>query len=232
MDRERMRERMRDRRSRRDRRSGERNYSTGRGRGRDGRNPYGSRGGYVVDGRNPYGSRGGYVRSDRNMGEDYGYENDYRSRDREYDGRHTSSYDRNFGFEVYPMDFERGGQYRGYDRNYRGGDGHSGSELDREELKEWAMDLMDELNENEKQMFRKEDVIRKAEDMGIKFKDYSEEELYVVTLMLFSDYKKTVGVSSPEMYIALARDWFEDDDAELNGSEKLSAYYYTIVCGE
>lgn len=29
-----------------------------------------------------------------------------------------------------------------------------------------------------------------------------------------------------------AKNWLEDDDAELQGGEKLAAYYDKIVCGE
>ena len=65
--------------------------------------------------------------------------------------------------------------------------------------------------------------------MGVQFKEYDEKEFYVTVMMLMSVFP---NIGQPETYIARAKQWLEDKNAELTGSEKLSAYYYTIVKGE
>jgi hypothetical protein len=48
--------------------------------------------------------------------------------------------------------------------------------------------------------------------------------------MLYDVYKKTLG-RSPDVYIKLAFDWLNDEDAELKGAEKLAVYHDDIVMG-
>ena len=65
--------------------------------------------------------------------------------------------------------------------------------------------------------------------MGVKFEDYNEEEFLTTYYMVLSDYPKIAN--EPHTYLALAKDWLEDKDTALKGSEKLCAYYYEIVKG-
>lgn len=135
------------------------------------------------------------------------------SREYDYAARHPMR-----RYEPYYDDYD----YRSHDFEY----------LDKEELLDWEEDLLETLNETEKGMFKKEHIINKAKEKNIRFDDYTEDEFYVVVLMLFDDFKKTLGSASPELYVALAKDFLEDEDAELQGGEKLYAYYEYIVCGE
>lgn len=76
----------------------------------------------------------------------------------------------------------------------------------------------------------KEQVIKQAENMGVKFNKFTPDEFYAVYLMLISDHKKVAN--DYNMYISLAKDWLEDDDVAEQGGDKLCAYLYYIVLGE
>jgi hypothetical protein len=68
--------------------------------------------------------------------------------------------------------------------------------------------------------------------MGVPFEEFTEKELYLTTLMMFTDHNKTLGSANLDVYMKLAKDWLCDDDTELRGSEKLAKYYDEIVMGD
>ena len=194
--------------------------------------------------RNPYGSRGGYVVSDRRKMRDYGHsrmgENIY---DAEY-GRMGS--DRNYRGAEYEasrsMD-KRYGQpsrdymgygyhYEPYMTDYYGYDYGDDEFLSDEELMDWSRELLRDVEEKDKPIMTREHITQKAKEMGIQFKDYTEDELVVATLMVYTDYKKTLGTGNVDLYIRLGRDWLEDEDSELKGGEKLAAYYDEVICAD
>lgn len=141
------------------------------------------------------------------------------------------------------QDFARGGRGgrggdRGYDmagRDY--GDygeddyGDYGETLSEEELEKWGKKLKSELDEREKQMFSKDAIMQKARQMGKPMEGFAEKELEVATLMVYTDYKNTIG-QNPDLAIKLAFDWLSDKDAAVKGAEKLAVYYDCIVEGE
>ena len=57
------------------------------------------------------------------------------------------------------------------------------------------------------------------------------KELEVTTLMIYTDYKHTIG-QNPDIAIKLAFDWLTDKDVAVKGAEKLAVYYDCIVEGE
>ena len=122
-------------------------------------------------------------------------------------------------------DYARGRHDYGYD--YSMGD----ECLTPEELEYWMKDLMDELDEKDKPMFKMENVIKRAKDMGVEFDKFTPEEFHVVTLMQVTDYGKTLGMSNVDTYIRLSKDWMLDKDSALKGSEKLAAYRDYIIMG-
>lgn len=172
------------------------------------------------DGRNPYGSRGGYVTSsrpsrDRSMGYDYPYtERDYR-------------YDNKYDTERYYTTYAMGNEYpreRGrYMEDYASRDLEEDYKKD---LHKWA----EKLKREDKFNLPKEEVIKKAREMGARFSKYDEEEFYTIYLMHVSDY--TDISNEPFTYIAMAKKWLEDDDIEVSPSEKVCIYMYEIVMGE
>ncbi len=198
------------------------------------------------DYRNPYGSRGGYVRDRADMENDMARGRRY-GRDRAMDERndYTESgrgdyrrYDRRYNDEAYDRDYE-------YDREHRrpmdyeiygvGGmrpmDSRDYAEDDmdkeyEEKLKEWIK----KLKKKDRFSSSKDDIIRKAVSMDVKFDKFSEDEFYAVYLMMVSDFKHVAN--DPHHYLAMAKEWLMDDDVELTGSDKVCAYLYTIVLGE
>ena len=135
-------------------------------------------------------------------------------------------------------DYARGGRGRGrdygYDYNYDYA-GDYGENLTKEELEEWKMKLMREVEEKDKHFFTKENISSKAKNIGAKMKDYGEEELCLVTLMMYTDYCKTIKKfvgANMDIYVELAKDWLEDEDSELKGAERLAVYHDCIIEGE
>lgn len=120
----------------------------------------------------------------------------------------------------------RGRRDYGYDYGYDYGD--YGESLSTEELQKWQKKLMEQLDEREKQMFRKEAIIPKFKQMGIEMKDFNEEELYTITLAKYTDHKQSIG-QNPDLAIKLARDFMVDQDSNTKGSERVAIYYDTFV---
>ena len=139
----------------------------------------------------------------------------------------------NTPFEVMQRDYNRGMDQRydyGYDYNYDYRyDGHDMKYIPEHELRKWADKLMRSLDDKDKEMLKKETILKKAEEMGIRFEEFIPEEFYVTVLMVYTDFGKTIGSANLDMYIRLAKDWLCDEDAGLRYGEKLSAYYYHVV---
>ena len=209
------------------------------------------------DGRNPYGSRGGYVSSSR-RGRDRAYMNydmtrGNRGRDREmdmeydypkYDSRYDSRYnsdrrgqDEHYPYQQYgernrPMEYEMYGygiggikpMDYGYDYNYD----YASEDMEKEwkeHLKKWQ----EELKRYDRFNMTKDQVIQNAKQMGVEFDKYNEEEFLTTYYMVMSDYPTIAN--EPHTYISLAKDWLEDEDSKLKGSDKLCAYYHEVIKG-
>lgn len=189
------------------------------------------------DGRNPYGSAGGYVRDHRYGNDsrmDYNY--DYAERNREYDYRGNADYRM--------QDYDRGNQYNGQrDRNndyamygygmihpmyndYRMDYDHMEKEY-HEELKKWTEKLKQKDN---RIRVNKDQIMRQAKNMNVRFEDYTEEEFYAVYLMMIADYPNVTN--DYNVYLTMAKNWLEDDDVKVKGSDKLCTYLYEIVLGK
>ena len=126
----------------------------------------------------------------------------------------------------------RGNDY-GYDYGYDYGDdyGDYGETLTEEELDHWSKKLMSNFDEREKQLFHKDTIMQRIKAMGKSMEGFGEKELYVATLMCYSDYKNTIG-QNVDVSIKLAYDWLADKDVAVKGAEKLAVYYDCIVEGE
>lgn len=133
----------------------------------------------------------------------------------------------------YDMRGGRGRDY-GYDYGYDYEDddyGDYGETLTEKELEKWCQKLKSQLDEREKQMFTKEAISQKARTMGKQMEGFGEKELEVATLMVYTDYKNTIG-QNLDISIKLAFDWLMDKDASVKGAEKLAVYYDCIVEGQ
>lgn len=84
--------------------------------------------------------------------------------------------------------------------------------------------------------FNMEDVLSVAGKMRFSYEDYNESDVYLMTNVLYSDFCnsfKSLMQPEKEIYhwVSAAKDFLEDDDANLTGSEKIVSYYYNIVRG-
>lgn len=169
------------------------------------------------DGRNPYGSRGGYVTNRRPRRGDRAYN------DRGYyEGTFRGNNDRTAYDDRY-RDMRDMGDY---------GDYAAQRVLTPAEINDWKMDLMDQLDSSAKGMFSEDMILNKARQMGMQVTDYTEEELVVTTLMLYTDYCSVCGKGNPEKYIKMADAFLMDQDAAVYGGEKLAMYHDCIVKGD
>lgn len=155
---------------------------------------------------------------------DYNYNDDYaRGRGRDYNYGNDYARNRDYGYmPYYPyyMDY-------GYGRDYA----QNSEYLSDKDLKMWADKLMKNVEEKDKQFLSRENIRKRADEMGIKFEKYSFEEFYVVVLMKYTDHCKTLGTANMDIYLKLAKDFFEDEDTNVRYGEKLAAYYDYIVEG-
>jgi hypothetical protein len=70
--------------------------------------------------------------------------------------------------------------------------------------------------------------------MGVTFNSYDEKDLCMAVNMIYSDFcekaKKYVPADRMLQFcIDFAVAWLEDDDASVEGAEKLALYYCCIV---
>lgn len=172
----------------------------------------------MYDMRNPYGARGGYVRRDRG-------EMDYARGGNRYDYGNRMDY----GMDYSDMDYT-GRDYAMYDRrgNY-GMDRHGSDMLDDRTLEMWAREMTQEIEPIHQQKFKMDAIVKKAEEMGIRFDKFSPMEYYATVMMMVSDYGKTLGMNNIDTYTRLAKDWLCDPDAGIKYGKKLSAYYHHIA---
>lgn len=144
------------------------------------------------------------------------------------------------GYYGSPQDHGRGRDYGdmrndyrydyGYDYGYRDY-GDYGETLSDKEMEHWEKKLMSQLDERERQMFHKDNLMQRIKQMGKSMEGFGEKELCLATLMVYTDYKQTIG-QNVDMAIKLAYDWLADKDVAVKGAEKLAVYYDCIVEGE
>lgn len=169
-----------------------------------------------------YDMRGGY---DRN-GQDYAMDGHYGRGMQGYQPIEAMGYFN--GYYGMPQDRDRGDMRRDYADYDDYGD--YGDTLSEEELDRWCKRLKSQLNEQERQMFSKEMILQKAKKLGKQMEGFGEKELEVAALMVYTDYKNSIG-ANVDLVIKLAFDWLNDEDA-LKGAEKLAVYYDCIVEGK
>lgn len=148
----------------------------------------------------------------------YGYE------DQNYDG-HYYPFEISGAFGRYADPYMRDLRYM-----YPMYDGAEEGMLTDRELEGWVDKLMREVEEKDKPFFKFENIKTRAQDMGIKFDEFSPMELLVASLMEYTDYAKTIGTANMDVFIRLGKDFLCDPDSDLKGGEKLAAYY-DIVSG-
>lgn len=175
---------------------------------------------------------------------DYGYDMARRNQGYGYDGHHLGMQGQ--GSTYYPIqamgtfegyygmpnqDYARGNYNQGGRRNDYGYYGDYGETLSEEDLDKWCKKLKEQLDEREKQMFSKEAITRHVKQIGRQMQGFGEKELEVTTLMIYTDYKNSIG-QNLDLAVRLAFDWLNDKDASVKGAEKLAIYHDCIIEGE
>lgn len=127
-------------------------------------------------------------------------------------------------------DYANRGGRRDYNMDYRYDYGNG--MLEDEDIEEWSEKLKKEVEDKDKQFFSKENIKKKAMEMGLKFDKFTMEEFMVTALMMYTDYCKTLGTANMEIYLRLAKDWLCDEDVAVKYGEKLATYYDYIVEAE
>lgn len=223
----------------RDRAMNEMEYARGgRGRGRD-RAMTGSDYDYARSGRMDY-----------NMGSDMARgRNDYAEYNRGQDSRDYAEYDmaRNsmdyeqsrqssrdyadmedghYGRNFYPI--EAMGTFNGYYGMGNQDYGYDGTaKLSSKEIKKWEKEL-ENADGTKGKKYDVDQVRQVAQQLSIRFDEYSPELLTAITNMMYSDYCKVLG-GDLMIYIKLAKAFLEDDDFEGEPEEKAMLYYKCIV---
>ena len=186
------------------------------------------------DGRNPYGSRGGYVSSRRDG--DYEMEEDGRQGVRgtgrygiggsRYYGRDRAEneygHDGGYGYGVGMFDYDT--------EDYRMGRDYASEMMGRltsKDLKKWERHLENADGTTGKK-YDVDQIRQVAQQMGIRFDEYSPELLTAITNMMYSDYCKIHG-NDLMSYVKMARAFLEDDDFDGTPEEKAYLYYKCIV---
>ena len=181
----------------------------------------------------------GYDMARRNQMNDYGYDMARRNQMQGgYDGHHYGMQGQ--GMTYYPV--EAMGTFNGYygmpqqdfargQGNRRNDYGDYGETLSSDVLEKWCKSLKEQLDEREKSMFSKQAIMQHAKQIGRSMEGFGEKELEVATLMIYTDYKHSIG-QNLDLAVRLAFDWLNDKDTAVKGAEKLAVYYDCIVEGD
>ena len=161
------------------------------------------RGSYDI--RGTYDNAGGYVDSARSR--DRGYEDEY---DYERDGRRGVR-----------------GSGRSMDRGYE--DMHYGLDSHFEKMKYLKKHEIDEWMNKMGARWKKEQLMPYIQKENVRFdsEDYNEDEFVAVVNLKYSDYRDILG-SSPEVYVKMAKKFFDDKKSMVYGGEKLASLYYAL----
>lgn len=107
-------------------------------------------------------------------------------------------------------------------------------QLSKKVKEHWLRSLRD-IHGRHEVKFNKEDVSLVADKMHIEYRNYSPSDLCMVTNMLYSNlstFRQFVPKDNEIYYwVAAAKEWLEDPDSTLTGSDKLVSYYYNVANG-
>lgn len=188
------------------------------------------------DGRNPYGSRDPRK---RDRAEDYEtYEEDGRQGVKGT-GRYGMGGSRYYGDRAYePMtmgrrDYNHEGEDYGYGVGYFDyntedyGYDYGMEKLTSKDIKKWEKHLENADGTTGKH-FDIDQVRQVAQQLGVRFDEFSPELLTAIVNMMYSDYCKVLG-GDLMIYVKLAKAFLEDDDFDGTPEEKAYLYYKCIV---
>lgn len=112
------------------------------------------------------------------------------------------------------------------DDDYAEEDYASGEEEYKKELHKWT----NKLKQHDRFNINKDEVVKKAKDMNIKFEEFSEEEFYAMYLLMLNVFKNSFN--DPHLYIKMAKDFLMYPEFKLNPSETVWVILNDIVLGK
>ena len=172
-----------------------------------------------------YDSRYDYESYDRNYRQPIDREYDMESpRNIKYYGRYGNTPFELRSMENYPIYDYR--MYPDYGYDYA-----MGEHLSEREIEDWTHELLEHIDDKDREMLKKEKILKRAEEMGIQFDKFTKDEFYTVVVMEYTDHCKTFGSANMDTYIRMAKDWLMDDDVKVKHGEKLATYHDYIVKG-
>lgn len=103
--------------------------------------------------------------------------------------------------------------------------------LSRSDIEHWKKHIQNE-DGTTGYHFSREEVELAAKNANINIERFGKEDFCMTMNMLYSDYcatAKKYGISRPEFYAELAKNFLDDKDFDGDGKEKLMLYYKCIV---
>lgn len=108
--------------------------------------------------------------------------------------------------------------------------------LSKRDMSEWKRNLENTDGTNGAH-FDLQQIEQAIETLNIRMRGYDEKAVCMTANMLYSDYGEVIKQFVPKdkeplFYVKMAKAFLDDEDAAVQGEEKLAAYYYTIVCDD
>lgn len=106
--------------------------------------------------------------------------------------------------------------------------------LKKKDIREWERKL-ENADGSRGPKFTKDQVMVAAQQLGVKFDKFTEEEFTMTVNMMYADYCSALQNAAyphyqrPEIYAHLAKAWLMDKDFDGEPYEKLALYYHCIV---
>ena len=116
-----------------------------------------------------------------------------------------------------------------YSEDYRG---HHNVRLSKSEMLNWKRN-MENTDGTRGEHYKFDDVMHAAEKLGIKFHDFTEKQLCLVTNMMYSDYGQVIkhamtGEKELLFCVELAVAYLDDPDGK-EPDEKLAMHYWCLT---
>lgn len=176
------------------------------------------------------------IKQDKHSNNDFADTARFNNNARSYDAAYMDGYDS--GYE----DGRRGVRGSGMrnDRNSFDENDYDDDEFEKrlmlpKRVKEQWLHKLKDAQGNVGPRFTKDDVMRTADKMQVEYDEYTPSDLYLMTNVLYSDCtvfrQLTPKEKEPYYWVAAAKEWLEDPDASVRGSEKVVSHYYNIVNG-
>lgn len=133
----------------------------------------------------------------------------------------SDRFDSRNDYNDYREDYREADYYRGrYDEGYNGSDYHEADNYYHNDLKR----VREQLKRKDKFNLPDKEVIEKARQMGVNFNEFEEDEFLFAYNLMMSEFGTIAN--EPHKFIAMAKNWLEQDDIKVSPSEKVAITLY------